>query len=246
MLTEILFATGLVSAVSLVSVFFIRLKQDSPVLDAVLNFAIGTLLAVTFLDVIPEVFTGADKSDVTGYGLAFLATSIVFFVTEKTLCWHHCTHPHDDAGNRHHVAWINLMGSGIHNFADGLAIAAGFSVSWETGVAATVAIAAHELPKEIADFAVLIHAGFSRTKAILWNFGSALIAIAGGTVGYFITQTHELAPYLVSIAGGSFLYLALADLTPEAHGKSTRFGLHVAMVILGALMIYIIKQVLPE
>lgn len=245
MLPEILIATGIVSAVSLVSVFFIRLKNDSPVLDAILNFAIGTLLAVTFLDVIPEVFSGAHETEATQYGLAFLAATVIFFITEKTLCWHHCTHPHE-SGSRHHVAWINMVGSGIHNFADGLAIAAGFSVSWETGIAATLAISAHELPKEIADFAVFIHAGFSKARAVLWNFGSGLTAIAGGTVGYFLTQTENITPYLVSIAGGSFLYLALADLTPEAHGKNDRLALHIIMLLLGAGLIYGVKQILPE
>ena len=163
---------------------------------------------------------------------------------EKILHWRHC---HDEHCEAHSFGYINLIGDGVHNFIDGLIIAAAFLIDVRLGITTTIAIAFHEIPQEIGDFGVLLYAGFERLKALVLNFSVALVATVGGIIGYFLSFTLEsLTIYLLPFAAGGFIYISTSDLIPEIR-KETKIGksiLSILIFITGILMMYLIKFVL--
>ncbi|MBD3249438.1 hypothetical protein GF336_05315 [Candidatus Woesearchaeota archaeon] len=137
---------------------------------------------------------------------------------EKFLHWHHC---HKGKCDIHTFTYMNLIGDGVHNFIDGLIIAASFSVDISFGVITTIAVIAHEIPQEIGDFGVLVYGGFGRLKALAFNFLSAVTAIIGAVIGYLISGSVEgFVPFLLPFAAGGFIYIAASDLVPELHKES--------------------------
>lgn len=205
-------ATLTVSSFSLVGIglVYYLLKRWPDSILSLVSLSAGSMMAATFLHILPEVIEefGAELP------LTLTLTSfILFFILEKVLHWQHCHEPNCEV---HSFGYLNLIGDSVHNFVDGLIIAAAFSASWELGIAATLAIALHEIPQEIGDFGVLIHSGFSRRFAVLANFGVALTSVAGGIVGYYFVSAIEHAEqFLLPLAAGSFLYIAASDLMPE-------------------------------
>ncbi|MFA5103071.1 MAG: ZIP family metal transporter, partial [Candidatus Thermoplasmatota archaeon] len=138
---------------------------------------------------------------------------ILFFLIEKVLHWRHC---HKGQCDVHTFHYMNLVGDSIHNFIDGLIMAASYVVSLPLGITTTIAIATHEIPQEIGDFAVLVYGGFSKKKAILLNFVVALTAVIGGIVGFFVSSLVEnIVIYILPFAAGGFIYIAATDLVPE-------------------------------
>ena len=249
----IMLSVFLVSLVSFVGVFTLILKKSvfNNVLFALVAFAAGTLLGAAFLDLMPEALEAAES---LGIGLLniflyVLAGLLVFYSLERFISWHH--HHHREAKDEPHkevhaFTYLSLIGDGVHNFLDGLIIAASFLTNIPLGVAATVAIALHEIPQEIGDFAMLIYGGFSRAKALFFNFLSALAAVAGGAAGYFyLSNLSHTTPFLLAFAAGGFIYIASADLIPELHKETgvwksvTQFLLMVA----GIVLIFAIKSV---
>ncbi|MBR9693368.1 ZIP family metal transporter, partial [Candidatus Woesearchaeota archaeon] len=226
----------IVSLASLVGLALLSLKQKTlrAILLELVAFSIGALLGGVFFHLLPETI------EQIGFGLPVAATLLggflAAFILEKYIHWHHCHGAHCDhhTPDHHHIkpfAYVNLLGDGVHNFMDGILIAAAYIVSIPTGIATTVAVLFHEIPQEIGDFAVLIHAGFSRMKALLVNFLSALTALLGAILLLlFKDALAPIIPYLLPFAAGTFLYLAGTDLIPELH-KETRTARSVAQLL---------------
>lgn len=191
------------------------------------SFATGTLLATALLALIPHAMAGAGPFRVHGVGVALLCGIALFFVLEKFLLWRHChteavetahTHEHH---RREASGWLTMVGDGLHNFIDGVLIAAAFLTDFHLGVVTTFAIMAHEIPQEVGNFAVLLHGGFSRAKALAWNLISGLTAVLGGLVGWLaLREAMALLPYALAVAAASLLYVAVADLIPGLHKRT--------------------------
>lgn len=173
--------------------------------------------------------------------LIVLASFIFFFFMEKLLHWRHC---HKENCSIHSFGYMNLLGDSVHNFIDGLVIASTFMIDVKLGIVTTLAIAIHEIPQEIGDFGVLIHAGFERTRALVINYTVALTVMLGGIVGFFISSSIEnIISGLLPFAAGGFIYIAASDLMPEIR-KETNLKRSVSsflVFIIGVLLMYAIK-----
>lgn len=205
----------LTSLISLVGVFTISLKPKTlrKFSTFFVSLAVGALLGDAFIHLIPETFERLGINLVTS--LYFIVGILLFFCLEKFLHWRHC-HTPTSKNHQHPFATMNLIGDSLHNFIDGMIIGISYLTNIALGLATTLAIILHEIPQEIGDFGVLIHAGFSRRKAIFFNFLSGLIAILGTIIALFLfsyIKNHIF--YLLPIAAGGFLYIACSDLIPE-------------------------------
>jgi zinc and cadmium transporter len=220
-LAQTLLATLFVSAIALVGIVFVFTRRPSQRAELVLlSFAAGVLLATTFLELLPEATTRARAP-----GNIFVATLVAmigFFLLERLL---HGFHVHDDEHRDHQVGsppYLILIGDGLHNFIDGVAIAASFAASPALGVATTLAVAVHEVPQELADFGILVASGMASRRALLLNFLSGLTAVVGALV--FFAAGAAVEPYLawfMAATAGMFLYIASADLIPQLHRHPT-------------------------
>ncbi|MDQ1278970.1 MAG: zinc and cadmium transporter [Thermoproteota archaeon] len=214
-LVVILISVSIVSLLSFIGILFIGLKEAflNRILTALIGFASGSLIGGAFLHLLPEALE--DSGQTTFY---YVITGIIFFfIMEKFLYWRHC---HEEECPVHTFVYLNLIGDGIHNFIDGMIIAASFVVSNDVGVATTLAVIFHEIPQEIGDFAVLIYGGLGKRKALLYNFVSALTAIAGAFIAYYLTYLQGIEPFLIPFAAGGFIYIAATDLMPELHRRN--------------------------
>lgn len=234
----------LVSLVSLIGIaaFSVHESYLRRSMSAFVGLAAGALLGDAFIHLIPESLKviGGDVQ----FGLAVLGGISVFFILEKVFRWHHAHHgveeehsghEHYERGDHSHVASLVLVADGIHNVIDGAVIAASFLVSPALGVATTVAVFLHEIPQEIADYALLIHAGYTRARALFFNFLSGLTALVGALVVLYIGSEIELfAAYATAVTAGAFIYLATADLIPELN-KHT--GVRPSLVSLSAFLV---------
>lgn len=188
-----------------------------------ITFAAGVLLGVAFLDLIPEAFEILENIKVVAFWI--LSAIVLLFVIERYLWWyHHHRFDTEDHSHQHTQpahAYLLLAGDSIHNFIDGVLIASAFLLSFPVGVTVTIGIIAHELPQEVADFSVMIAAGFSRAKTLILNLASALATLVGAVLAYFYLSGAEgLIPYLLAIGAGVFIYIALSDLIPSIHHQS--------------------------
>lgn len=143
----------------------------------------------------------------------------LFFIVERFLWWHHC---HEDECDVHPVSYLVLIGDSVHNFIDGAVIAASFFVSIQFGILTTALVLVHELPQELGDFAILVHGGFSRARALFFNFLSQIICVAGGILTYYIGAIGEHTVFILPFAAGGFLYISASDLVPELHREPNR------------------------
>lgn len=211
-----LVAALIVSAVSLVGVIFVKIDQQRlrRTLLWMVSFSAGGMLGGAFFHLLPEAV--ADQPDSLWPFLFTLSGFGLFFIFEKVLRIHHC---HDqDCARRQHIGTLNLTGDAIHNFIDGLIIMSAFMVNIPLGIVVTISVALHEIPQEIGDYGVLLYAGYSRLRALFYNFISALLAVAGVIAAYiFINLIGSLTLFLIPFAAGSFIYIAAADLIPELH-----------------------------
>lgn len=232
------FGISLISLVSLASLKISHQKLQGIILY-LLALAAGTLLADAFLHLLPESIEKLGTE--TSLQLTFFAF-FAFFGIEKIFQWHHC---HEENCHVHSVGYMNLIGDSIHNFIDGLIIAASFAVSIPLGISTTMAIALHELPQEFGDFGVLLHAGFSKRQAILSNFFVALVAMFGVIVGNVFSTSTNIMYSLLSVAAGGFLYIATADLLPEIRNEQNRGRLLICLIFvsLGVGILYLLTLV---
>jgi len=203
------------------------------------SYAIGALLGAAFLEVIPHAF---ERSSPHAAALTILAGIFVFFILEKLVLWRHC-HTEDCEAHDHHAqahdhgrsGTLILVGDSVHNFIDGVLIAAAFLESTQLGIITAIAIVAHEIPQEVGDFLILLHSGYSKSKALLLNLLSSLASIVGGVLGYFLLQSIEGAvPVLLGIVAASMIYVAVADLIPGLH-KRTELQATLSQTVLIAL-----------
>jgi zinc and cadmium transporter len=197
--------------------------------DRMVSISVGILLATALLHSLPEAFEmpGVDAHVLFGVLLAGL---LGFFLLEKVALLRHSHHHEGDGHDHHHghdaeeagqSGWMILIGDGLHNFVDGVLIAAAFMVDFEVGMFTAIAIVAHEIPQEIGDFIVLINAGFSRMRALLYNIISGALSVLGGVLGfYFLEKANAAMPYLLVIASSGFIYIAVSDLIPQMHRRS--------------------------
>ncbi len=208
-----------------------------PPVPGLISYAVGTLLGVALLALVPEALDLAqDPRTVLG---TMLAGILGFFMLEKLVLWRHC---HTGECERHNSsASLVLIGGAFHNFADGAIIGAAVLTSWQLGVSTTLAVAAHQVPQEVGDFAVLLGAGYSRRRALTLNSISALAGIVGAVAMYTAAdQLPATLPYVLALAAGSFLYVAMADLIPDLHRGQIDIGSIRQVLLIGAGVVTIL------
>jgi zinc and cadmium transporter len=216
----------------LLSVFIaatLTLGVLSRVVQHLVSLSTGVLLSTALLNVLPEAFES--KASPQSLFATLLGGLLFFFLLEKAELYRHGHHhEHDEHHHQHGFdqrqagrgGWSVLLGDSIHNFCDGIIIAAAFLADVRLGVVTALAIVAHEIPQEVGDYIVLLNAGFSRIRALVYNAVSGLAAVAGGVLGYFVVGPWEAAfPYLLVVAASSFVYVAVADLIPQLQHRLT-------------------------
>lgn len=248
-LASILISVLIVSVISFVGALTLISKfiKFDKMMFWFVSFAAGAMLAAAFFDLIPEA---VDADGGLPIFLFVFLGMVLFFLVEKLLYWHHC---HHQSCNSHHghthkgmkpVGVLNLVGDGVHNFLDGAIIASSYLVSPHLGVVTTFAVILHEIPQEIGDFSILIYAGFSKGKALFFNFLSALTSVAGALTAYFFANTVSAAePVMLAMAAGGFIYIAAADLIPELHHDQDypKALIQLVWFALGAFIIYLVS-----
>jgi zinc and cadmium transporter len=239
-LLSIVIGTIIVSLLSLIgiSVLWVKDKILSKILIYLVCLSIGALIGGAFIHLIPEALSTLNYTNVFAF---VIIGFLLFFVIERLFHWRHC---HEKKCKIHSFAYMNLLGDGIHNFIDGLIIAASFIADSSLGLASILAIATHEIPQEISDFGVLVYAGITKKKALLFNFLTALTAILGGIIGYFLfSYIYISLGYLLSFAAGGFIYIAASDLIPELKQEKGLLKplLHILVIIIGIILMYLLK-----
>jgi len=238
---------GLLSV--LAAALFLVLSEPlrNHVLPHLVSFATGTLLGAAFLGLLPHALGTVAGNDVHIIPMTVLLGLLGFFLLEKMVLWRHChadhceVHAPDQKSREHSTGAMILVGDGLHNFLDGILIAAAFLTDIHLGVVTSVAVAAHEIPQEVGDFAVLLHSGFSRKRAFLYNVLTSLTTVVGGVLAWFALQYVEaILPFVLAIAASSFIYIAVADLIPTLHQRvegSETFQ-QIVLIAAGILLIY--------
>lgn len=202
--------------------------------NALISFAAGTLLATAFLDLLPEALEKANDANIF---IPALLGFLTFFLAERYMRLFHFHHQH----GKKPTTFLVLIGDGIHNFVDGVTIAVAFLTSTPLGITTSLAVAAHEIPQEIADMGVLLANGLSKTKAVIYNFLSALTALLGAILAFsFASSIGNYLFFFLALAAGHFIYISASDLIPQIHEDtdSDRFT-SIILFILGILAVYI-------
>lgn len=222
---------------------------------SMVSYAIGALLGAVFLDILPEAITLT--SNVARLSATVLGGILLFFILEKLVLWRHCHHEHCEAhelqaqvAHDHGRSGLMIMvGDTFHNFVDGIIIAAAFLTDIHLGIVTALAIIAHEIPQEIGDFAILLHSGYSKIKALKLNLISSFASVLGGILGYLTLQTMQSwIPSLLALAAASMIYVAVADLIPGLHKRAQlKDTLHqVVLILLGVGTVALMGAVLAE
>ena len=237
---SILTAVIVVSLVSFIGsiLLFFHVKNQHKRLFFFVAFAAGALLSVSFLDLLPEALKYSTNTD-TIFTIALIGV-ICFFILERFIFWHH---HHTSDNEEHAFTYLNLIGDAVHNFIDGIIIAASFLVDTSLGLITTAAIIFHEIPQEIGDFGVLIHGGFTRARALLLNFLSALTAVLGAVVVLLLNmQVETVSHFLVPFTAGGFIYIAASDLIPEMKKeiKPASSIFQLIFLLIGLLIMYLL------
>ncbi len=204
-----------VSLISLVGIVFLAVNENKlkQIVFLLVSTAVGALFGDTFIHLLPETF--AHGEDSRAGSLLVLAGILMFFVLEKFLRWHH-HHTVEDEHTIHPMGYMNLVADAVHNGIDGLLIGASFLTSMQLGIATTVAVVLHEIPSEICRFGVLVHAGFSKTRALWLNLLSATVAILGAVAALLLGgESHGFVSTMQPLTAGGFIYVAGTDLLPE-------------------------------
>ncbi len=238
-LLYILAATSLISILALIGILTLSFKQKllDKIIIILVALSAGALMGGAFLHLIPEAI---EKFSLESTFLFVILGFILFFLIEKILHWRHC---HEEHCQIHSFAYINLFGDSVHNFIDGLIIAASFVASIPLGITTTLAVALHELPQEIGDFGVLVYAGFKRSKALLMNFLTAITAVLGGLIGFYLSSYAEsFMMFLLPFAAGGFLYISASDLVPELRKELNmkKFSLIFITFLVGIAIMYLV------
>lgn len=241
-LVQILIATFIISLIAFAGVltFFLKEKWLNKILLVLVALSSGALLGGAFLHLLPEAINEV------GAGLEvflfLLLGFCLFFILEQFLHWRH---QHNTSVNQiKPFSYLILVSDGVHNFIDGVVIAASFIVSFPVGVSTTVAIALHEIPQELGDYGALVYGGLTKYQALTFNYISAITAMLGGIVGYFASSVMESSiVYLLPFAAGNFIYIAAADLIPEIKHKVSmpRSIMHFCVFLVGIGIMLLVK-----
>jgi zinc and cadmium transporter len=233
------------SAIALVGSVTLVLSESTlqRIILPLVAFAAGSLIGSAFFHMIPAGL--AEYGNNTNFFLWLVAGFSTFFALEQLLHWHHCHRA--DASCKQPLTYLILIGDGLHNFIGGLAIAGIFLVDIRLGIMAWLAAAAHEIPQELGDFGVLIHGGWSKRKALLFNVASALTFLLGGLLAYAVSFNINVA-FLIPFAAGNFIYIGASDLVPEVNKHvNTRVNLiHFITFLSGILSMWLIKVILQS
>ena len=214
MLFSVLGSVGAIAGAALL--LFFQEGTRKILLPCLLSYAIGTLLGAAFLGMIPKALEHNTALAISG---TVLAGIVIFFALEKIIIWRHC---HEEECEVHGSAGpLILIGDAFHNFVDGFVIAAAFLTSVPLGIAASLAVIAHEIPQEVGDFAILLENGYSKTRALALNTLSSLATLPGAVIAYFfLGETREAVPFILALSAASFIYIAVADLVPGLHRQT--------------------------
>ncbi|MCK5640650.1 MAG: ZIP family metal transporter [Gammaproteobacteria bacterium] len=243
---------GILSVIAAASFLLLPGVVRSRVLPHFVSFAIGALLGAAFLALLPHALSAPGIDDPHDITMVILLGIMGFFMLEKMVLWRHChsevCEAHVPAEHNHQASGtLVLIGDGLHNFVDGILIAAAFMVDVELGIVTALAVAAHEIPQEVGDFAILLQSGFSRGRAFFFNVLASLTTVVGGVLAYFtLSSVTQIVPYILAIAASSFIYVAMADLLPGLH-KRTQLSETVKQLILiaaGVVIIFIAHSTL--
>lgn len=228
-LIPILFTTTIAGVISISAAAIFSFAMLSKVVERMVSLSVGIMLSTSFLHALPEAFES--QAEPQQLFALLLASLFGFFLLEKFAVLRH-SHHHEGDGHHHphgHDAneagksgWMILIGDGLHNFTDGILIAAAFLTNPQLGIVTGLAIIAHEIPQEIGDFIVLLNAGFTRRRAYFYNLLSSLMAVVGGILGYYtLENASNLIPYVLVIASSGFIYIAVSDLMPQMQRRAT-------------------------
>ena len=228
-LSSILLATTIAGVISISAAAVFSFSLLSKVVDRMVSLSVGILLSTSLLHALPEAFES--EADAHALFATLLAGLLGFFLLEKFAILRHSHHYEGDGHEHEHghdaheagkSGWMILVGDGLHNFSDGILIAAAFLADPGLGLITALAIVAHEIPQEIGDFIVLLNAGFSRARAYVYNLICSLMAVIGGVVGYLtLDRATELIPFVLVFASSGFIYIAVSDLMPQMQRRAT-------------------------
>jgi zinc and cadmium transporter len=228
-LISILLATTIAGVFSITAAAVFSFALLSKMVERMVSLSVGIMLSTSLLHALPEAFES--KADPRHLFATLLAGLLCFFLLEKLAILRH-SHHHEGDGHHHahghdareagRAGWMILIGDGMHNFTDGILIAAAFLANPQLGLVTGLAIIAHEIPQEIGDFIVLLNAGFTRTRAYIFNLLCSLMAVAGGLLGYVtLDRASGLIPYVLVFAASGFIYIAVSDLMPQMQRRAT-------------------------
>jgi zinc and cadmium transporter len=238
---------GLLSVLAAALFLVLRESLRNQLLPHLVSFATGALLGAAFLGLLPHAMAAVKTQDTHVIPMAVLLGLLGFFLLEKLVLWRHCHEDHcevhapDDSARKSSAGTLILIGDGLHNFLDGILIAGAFLTDIHLGVVTSLAVAAHEIPQEVGDFAVLLHSGFSRRRAFFYNVLSSLTTVIGGILAYVALQDLEqILPYVLAVAASSFIYIAVADLIPTLHQRvaGREAFQQIILIGVGILLIY--------
>lgn len=235
----ILGSVGAVAGAGTLLLFPKRTRET--VVPYLISYATGTLLAAALLGLLHHAIEASSAK-------AILATTVaglfVFFLLERTVIWRHC-HAVGPCEIHRTAGYLILVGDALHNFVDGIVIAAAFLSSVPLGIATGLAVIAHELPQEVSDFAILLDSGFESAQAFQWNVISSAATLPGALIGYgLLSQVEQVVPHLLGLAAASFLYIGLADLIPGLQGRiGPEIGVRQALVMLAGVATIVMLQV---
>ena len=254
---------GILSVMAAGAFLLLPEQHRQQVLPHGISFAIGALLTGAFCGLIPHAFEDVAADEIPMLSSTILAGILLFFILEKLLVWRHChshaceahgedSHDdqhdhktHNDHGRRVAGMFI-ILGDSIHNFVDGVLIGAAFLTDVQLGIVTSLAVAAHEIPQEVGDFAILLHSGYTRAKALLYNVLASLATVIGGMLAYFsLGDLHHILPYFLTLAASSFIYIAVADLIPSLHHKTDlKTSLQqISFILAGVLLILAMQNI---
>lgn len=253
---------GGVLSVLAASVFLlINDKYQKILLPHTVSFAIGALLGAAFLALLPHAITVSEHVDMHDLGLTILLGLLGFFLLEKMVLWRHCHSSHcevhtpievhvpnkTDSSDHEHQhtkdasGTLIIIGDAVHNLVDGVLIAAAFMTDVDLGIVTALAVAAHEIPQEVGDFAILLNSGYKRGSALFFNMLASLATLIGAVIAYYSLQSMQGAlPYILAVAASSFIYIAVADLIPGLHKRTElrQTIQQITLIALGVVIIY--------
>jgi zinc and cadmium transporter len=249
----IILATTVAGVLSIAVAASLSLTILSRIVDKMVSLSVGVLLSTALLHSLPEAFA-SPNIDISSLFAALFLGLLGFFVLEKAALLRHSHHHEHDGHGHHHghdaesagrSGFVILVGDGLHNFADGILIAAAFLADPQIGILTAVAIALHEIPQEVGDFIVLLNAGFSKIRALIYNLISSMMAVLGGVLGYFFLDSAQfLIPYVIVFASSSFIYIAVSDLMPQMHKrpKLKESAEQLILIILGVILVLALAE----